>query len=319
MDDSKHWILMASKELEELGAQEELDASDAWRVLVLISRLLQSPFPSVAIPRTFQVSLSGLNKKAYTPKPGVVLGRLADLLDEVDEDPWGPLLDAILNVDDTAGVLHLQGNHSDAREVSYRAAGLIALSPLRVLDLGEFATMRLGTIQEAHVRRSIWESIEAAPVLAVTQNLPSTNTLEPGLKLPAPDQDVPQDNVIYLWAGTMPQEVYQAAASSLDEDPSYELGPGCWLSRDGELMVLEYRPPKTHNTNSLTLHAAITISDKSSGRELASEELEFEKMGQTFYANLGPWNGPENRLQRLIALGNYPQEAIQIHVQVKDV
>lgn len=308
---------MSSKELEELEAQEELDASDAWRVLVLISRLLQSPFPSMAVPQTFQVSLTDLSKKAYTPKPSDVLERLAALVDEVDEDPWGPLLDAILDVDDTVGVLHLQGNHEDAHELSYRAAGLVALSPLRVLDLGDFATMRLGTIQEEHVRRSIWESIEAAPALAVTQNIFLINAQKSAPQLSQKEQGEAQDKIIDFRT-LVPNESYRAAASSLDENASYLLGPGCWLSKDGKLMMLEYRPPKTLDQESLTFRAEVIVSDKSSGRVLVSTELDLEKKGKTFYASFGPWDGPENLLQRLIVRVNQPQETIDIHIQVKN-
>lgn len=312
MTEAQNWIKKTHQELLDLVEQEELDSSDAWRGLVLVARLFQSPFKEFNVPLKATHKLTELKSKADEAAPDFVLEHVAETLDGYDE-PGGMLLDAILEADDTVSVLWLMGYEDEARDLSYRTAGLIELSPRRVLDLVDFATMRLDTIQEEHIRKDIWESIEAAPGSIVTQNLfPLTSSK----RIPQQKHSIVQDNVVEFPKPVLvPQDVYRAAASSLDEDISYELEPGLWLSRDGENMVLEYRPSKALDNKNI--HAAIIVSDRSSGQEILHENLDLEKRGKTFYASLGSWDGRENLLQRLLTRIDQPQDTLNIRIHIK--
>src|SRR5687767_11112641 len=98
------WVVSA---LEELGRLERrhagpgLDAAGAYRVLVLLTRLAQarSAGLEVEVPEPLRQLEVRVRPGAQEPSPAELLARLEETL-AADEDPFGELLDALLQVDD---------------------------------------------------------------------------------------------------------------------------------------------------------------------------------------------------------------------------
>lgn len=168
--DPSAWLQKAFDELVELGSGAERDPSDAWRSVALMARLLGSasgPKP----PDEMMQRLPALLAVAGEPDIQMLLGRLADELDAGD-DAWGPLLDALLDLDDAIGLLHLSGQSAAELEVARRVAGLVSLHPERVLSLGAFAEMRLATVHDDAAVHRIWSAVEGAPAEVLAAALP---------------------------------------------------------------------------------------------------------------------------------------------------
>ena len=165
------WLQKAYDELVDLGPSAELDQADAWRAVALMARLKGSRNGPVPPPELVQ-RLPALLEVAGEPDVQMLLDRVADEL-ETEEDAWGPLLDALLDVDDAVGLLHLAGHDTSALEVARRVAGLVSLTPGRVLPLGSFAEMRLATLRDDLALIRVWRAIEDAPGHVLADALPA--------------------------------------------------------------------------------------------------------------------------------------------------
>lgn len=173
--DPRDWIHKALDELTTMVSNSTAyDTADSWRAAVLIARLLGSP-TGPTLPAALAQRLPEWLRVASLPDHETVLNVLADELDS-DGDPWGTLLDALLDADDTLGVLGLAGRNDISRELSARVAALMSLYPERALPLGAFAQMRLETVHADSVVAHVWRSVERAPALILADALPAPDT-----------------------------------------------------------------------------------------------------------------------------------------------
>jgi hypothetical protein len=170
MGSSSDWIDKAFQELDALERSMEADPEDAWRAAVLIARLRgapDGPKPSEVI----MARLPELLRVAGPPDCGALLDAFADELESF-EDPWGPLLDVLLDVDDTLGVLGLSDGDQEALELATHVAALSSLYPERLMALTAFAQMRLETVSDASPLARVWRAVERAPAQLLADALP---------------------------------------------------------------------------------------------------------------------------------------------------
>lgn len=307
MSDPAAWLAKAQAELGELGSTAEVDPADAWRAAVLVGRLLGAPDAPVP-PLEIVHLLPRILSVAGAPEPERVLDRLADDLSS-DGDAWGPLLDTMLDVDDTLGVLELSGLRHDAQELAGRAAALVSLYPERALPLGAFAAMRLATLREDVATALLWRAVERAPADLLADTLPAMQT-------PAePSRIARSRRSARVRSFTLPQALQQAAAASQADEP-WELiaegtEPGAWIYAERGRMLLEARDA-TSATCTVTLVAERAADDAEVGRV----DLAAAVSGTTAYVDLGPWAGGDNVLHRLVADTGLTAAELRIRVRV---
>lgn len=171
------WLENALDELLELSQADELDQLHAWRWCVLFARVESGP-PGPTLPDELRARVANVLSALRAPDIQLHLDRLADALEDEDDDTWGPLLDALIDVDDVVGVLQLLGNTDDAVALTQRVAALISLSPERVLPLGVFAEMRVASLREDAPIGRVWRSVEAAPALIFADALPEPRHID---------------------------------------------------------------------------------------------------------------------------------------------
>ncbi|HEX5745190.1 MAG TPA: hypothetical protein VFZ09_03040 [Archangium sp.] len=183
MSTTHPWISSAQEELLELElrhAARGLEPRAAYRVLVLEARLAQARAAGwEAGLRRGQEELARLAASAAAlPDPRLLLERLEALL-LGDEDPFGELMDALLDVDNAATVDDALGRTQAARELVLMADARVSLCPARVGALGELAEQRLETLSGQASVWSLWQTVAQAAVQAVAEVLPPVT--------PAPD------------------------------------------------------------------------------------------------------------------------------------
>ncbi len=155
------WLQGALDELIALAPDAKDDPADAWRAVTLLARVLGSPTGLVPPPAIVQM-LPELLEVAGLPEPEDILTMVDQALAS-DLDPWGPLIDGLLDADDAVGGLVLGGQDHAARELAARVAGLVSLYPERTIPLGRFAQMRLETVRSDAIVAEIWRAVEHAP------------------------------------------------------------------------------------------------------------------------------------------------------------
>lgn len=178
------WLLKAQRELDELRSSE-LEGVDAWRALALDARLrlcAQSPTYRPLEPHR---ALS-LLQQVVIPNSEDLVETLGAAL-ESGEDPLGSLLDAVLDLDDTVGILTCQGRAASSESMAVAAAALISLFPERCMELVPFAQSRLETLDIDALPRRLWEAVEQAPVELLREGLtPDAAPVDPRLTAHAP-------------------------------------------------------------------------------------------------------------------------------------
>lgn len=292
MSDPAAWLRKAQTELGELGPTAEVDPADAWRAVVLVARLLgapDAPVPPVEIVQCLPQILSA----AGSPEPERVLDRLADDLSS-DGDAWGPLLDTLLDVDDTIGVLDLSGQREQARELAGRATALVSLYPERTFPLGPFAAMRLATLRDDVATARLWRAVERAPADLLADVLPAIQTPSKPSRTARPDFRARER------AFTVPRDLQLTAAASPADEPR-ELAAdgaetGAWIYAERGRMLLEVR-----DIGSPTCTVTLAAQRAEDHAEVGRVDLEVAISGTTAYADLGPWAGGDNVLHRLVA------------------
>lgn len=165
------WIHKALDELTSLLSSRLDDPADSWRAAVLIARIQGSPI-GPTLPAEFVAQLPELLQVAGQPDHETLLDLLIDEL-ESDDEPWGRLLDVLLDVDDALGVLVLAKHDDTAHELSARIAALMSLYPSRSIPLVSFAQMRLETTRHDSVIAKLWQTIERAPAQVWAEALPA--------------------------------------------------------------------------------------------------------------------------------------------------
>lgn len=299
--DPEGWLQKAYDELVELGPRAEEKSADAWRAVVLIGRLLGSP-AAPRPPAEFVGRLPRLLALAGSPDVRELLERVAHHLG-AEIDPWGPLLDALLDSDDTLLVLSFSAPGHTTRALAQRVAGLVSLHPERVLRLRSFAEMRLATLREGADVGLMWRAVERAAALVLAEALPAA----------APDSEPsrPPARVLNI---AFPSELLRPAADSGSQNP-IELktdGPGqAWVSEDEGRMRFEATALPAEARN------AVLIAERlSDGLELKRVAFDLEVSGDTAYADLGPWAGTDNKLHRLVAETGLKASELQIRLAV---
>jgi tetratricopeptide (TPR) repeat protein len=164
------WIYKASQELDVLAGSLGDDPEDAWRAVVLSARLRGAP-DGPTLPASIDVLLPKLLLAAGSLDCDALLDTFADELESL-EDPWGPLMDALLDIDDALGVLALSGDEEEARELSVRVAALTSLYPERVVALNSFARMRLETVRDDSYTAEVWRTVAHASAQLLADALP---------------------------------------------------------------------------------------------------------------------------------------------------
>lgn len=293
------WLQKAHDELLELSTKAEGDPADAWRVGALIARLLGSPGGPVPPPELVH-RLHQILAVAGSPEPQELLNRVADQLGS-ETDPWGPLLDALLDVDDTLGVLSLSGPKETSRALAQRVAGLVSLHPERVLALWSFAEMRLATVRDGADADIVWRAVVRAPAHALADALPAPASRAESVLVAFPSFRIPEQ-LTRAAADSASQKVWKLETE----------GSGrAWIYAVKERMRLE-----ATGVPAGPLSAVLIAERLRDGGELRRVPVELELSGSTAYADLGPWAGPENALHRLIAGTDLRASEVRIRLKV---
>jgi len=167
------WVASARQALEELErrAEQGLSAMSAYRVLVLLARLEQARAAGLEVD--VPASARGLGERvaasAERPDPQALLERLETELSG-DENPFGGLLDVLLQLDDAVSLAESRGEA--ATELARLADAHVALAPDRVGALGDMAENRLATLPADAAIRPLWETVARAAVDAALGELP---------------------------------------------------------------------------------------------------------------------------------------------------
>lgn len=182
------WIDSALLELEGLArrhAERSLDPASAFRVLALSTRVNQARAAGrdVALPEPLRVLAEAVKETARAPRRDGVLARLDALL-AATGDPFGELLDVLLDIDDMVSVDEARGHEATAHELVQLATAYVSLHPVRVGALGGLAEARLVLLPELAAIRELWDLVARAAGMAAVE------ALEP--LTPAPPLSVPQ-------------------------------------------------------------------------------------------------------------------------------
>lgn len=296
------WLQKAFAELLRLAPVAEAEPDDAWRAVVLISRLLGSPSSPTPPPEVLR-RLPTLLKLAGLPEPEPLLERLSAELNEED-DPAGPLLDALLDIDDALGVLWLYGDAVLAGELSRRAVELVLRSASRVRPLKEFAAMRRATVRPDVEVAALWEAVARPPAVLPAEATPKrfrperapTARRRHAVVLPLPRElSRPQ-----AWTGSAPLSV-----TSPDGETRV------WLYEEAGRLRLEL-----HATSTPPTRARLVVLRREEAGEQAATELPLDVFGTTAYADLGPVAGQGNLVHTLLAQAGLRQEDAELQLVV---
>lgn len=310
--DPAAWLQKAFDELVEIGLAAENDPADAWRAGALIARLLGSPSGPVP-PADLMRRLPKILAVAGSPDAQEILDRVADELAS-ETDPWGPLLDALLDVDDALGVLTVSGQDETVLALARRVAGLVSLYPERVLALGPFAEMRLATVREGVGPDIVWSAVERAPAHVLAEALPAPASTKARLeRLPGTRR---RPVVAPALSFRLPEDLLLAAAESEPSEArelETEGAARAWVYAEKGRMRLE-----ATGLEAGPLTASLVAERRSDGAELLRVALHLEVSGGTAYADLGPWAGPENALHRLVAGAGLKSSELRIRLSVSN-
>lgn len=170
------WISSAREELLELEQRRSaggLDPDDAYRVAVLGARLGQARAAGweAALPGELDALVRQAMAIAVRPGSDRLLARLDEVLTG-DDDPFGELMDALLDVDSAVTVDEASGRAEAGRELALGAEARVSLFPGRVGPLGELAGQRLETLPAQARIRGLWETVAQGAAQAVIEAMP---------------------------------------------------------------------------------------------------------------------------------------------------
>lgn len=301
--DSLAWLQKAQKELMALAPVAHEDESDAWRAAVLIARLHDNP-KGVAVPSECEGRLASLVAISRPTDPHDLLDVVAEEL-EADEDPDGPLLDALLDVDDAVGVTTCLGQADRASELSLRVAALVALYPERVLALSAFAEMRLDSLAPLAPIAAVWNAVERAPAHMLAASLPpAAKVVRASTPSAAPARLEPRvpNHLLRAAAWSAASEPIQFVSEDREFDVSLEAAEG--------RMLMEIRGERAAQ------RACLVAVALGSGAELAVVDVALRSGGRIADADLGPWAGSENLLHQLVARTGMPADELDVRLRV---
>lgn len=302
--ESQDWLQKVLDELVNLAPVAEEDPNDAWRAVVLISRLLGSPSGPTP-PAEVLLRLPALLAQAGLPEPEPLLQRLSEEL-EAEDDPAGPLLDVLLDIDDSLGALTLHGDSASAQALSWRAAELVARFASRVVPLKGFAVLRRATVRPGSEAAGLWDAVAHAHAVLPTEDL-EEHSHEDQERAPTVRRrrvrilPLPQESARpHAWTGAAP-----LALTSPDG------ATRAWLYEEGGRLRLEL-----HGTPQPPTSARLAVLRREDQGERAATDLPLEISGRTAYADLGPAAGQGNLLFALLAQAGLPLEEADLHLVV---
>jgi len=306
------WLHQALEELLALAPVAENDPNDAWRALVLVGRLLGSPFGPIP-PAELLRRLPALLARAGLPEPEPLLERLsADL--KTEDDPAGPLLDTLLDIDDALGVLSISGDAQTARVLVRRATALVSRSAARVHPLRDFAEFRAATVRPDSHTAALWNAVTHASDPLPAEAPPAQPQESPVPKVPLQAGTPPQPHrLVGLW---FPREAFHALAwtgSAPLAFASQDGGTRAWLYEEEGRLRLELR-----GTSATPTRARLQLVRRDDSSEKATLEFTLEVSGNTAYADLGPAVGEGNLLHRILARAGLAPEEADVHLVVMD-
>lgn len=343
MSASTVWYTNANKELRRLMEQHEkqpLTGGDAWRALVLNGRLAQSLKAEGAaqddelagvLSKTVCLALSS---QCSYPEPHLLLEEL-ELELRSEEDPLGPLLDSLLNLDDLCTVYFLFSRKAETEQLIELVSALLSLFPERLHSLSEWAHSRLQTLPDGLELAAMWEEVFLAPgqiLIEKTQpqSLRTEKNIQSALERLLPQAKAggssPRKLVFSTssWSFLLPQLRLPAAAASIskDEDLEYplylqvedreqEIGV-FYLDDDGILKCTISMYPKEHSI----CRVALQLSHALSGQLQEEVELTFHVDGAELILPIGRKAGPESLLQKLLIQNNLSPENAEFKVIV---
>lgn len=296
------WLQNALDELLGLAPVAEDDPDDAWRAVVLVARLLGSP-SGPPPPADVLLRLSALLARAGLPEPEPLLERLTVEL-TAEDDPAGPLLDVLLDIDDCLGALSVSGGTDQAEALSQRAAERISRFAARTGPLKDFAELRGATVRPGSAAAMLWSAVpqESEKVAReYTPRSPRATRLPPVRLPPAAVLSLPrQATYLRAWTGAPP-----LAFASQDQRTR------AWLYEEAGRLRLELR-----GTTVPPARARLDVSRRKGRKALASMDLPLEVSGNTAYANLGPAVGRGNLLHALLTRAGIPPEQADVRLVV---
>lgn len=302
------WIHKARNELDRLAESTLDDPNDAWRALVLSARLLGCPSPSLSVPAAIPARLAPLMNCAGPSDGQALFGRVLSSL-EGDDHPWGPLLDALLDIDDALSVNELVGGLPEAKELAQRTAAVASLFPERVAPLSRFAEMRLETIRESAAVTGVWRAVMRAPADLLADALAVRSSHAPRFETTYGADVVTLDTVVEL-----PVMLLQSAASSHDGEQPIQLevrppGAKAWVSEEAGRMHLEILSQQPQASV-----VVLELKDHDTDMTLHREVLRPSKAAAIRHVDLGPWAGRENILQAALAKLGRRAESVRVVV-----
>lgn len=168
MTPAEHWIQKVLSQRAVLEAEYRkgtLRDARVWRLLVLEGRCIQalgsrlknyverSEFEPLTRPE-----IDSLLERTCIPSNDELLQELEETLRD-DTEPFGKLMDSLLEVDDRATVDALAGHSNNGTWVVREAGVLIRRHSERVLSLAPWAQMRLHTVSAVDPSNVLWRGI----------------------------------------------------------------------------------------------------------------------------------------------------------------
>lgn len=319
MKEPTAWLAAARRELDDLCAAggDALADADAWRALTLTARLRQATdgAPPAAGPDSALVE-AWLGACA-PPDPTDLCDALGEAL-AGDDPPEVCVLDAVLDIDDLAGVLWLRGDEGASAVLLEDACVTLSVYPERHASLGGFARMRLATLTLAAPVRVLWSRVDAALIEAAVATQPLAAS--PSAAALAVRERIvgAHDGVVRLPLRRLRLPAPTALAAATQASVSQALGATAdgidgWVYEDGGTMKVELALlDGARGVRALALVA-------SDGRaELAREALPSRREGRSVFASLGPSVGADNVLNAIGARLGRATAAVEWWIEVED-
>jgi hypothetical protein len=319
MTSTPSWLRKARTELDGLLAQEcacPLAPADAYRALVLLARLRHAL--ETAAPVLSAEELHALATRCALPHDEELLTALDEALCAGGEAA-GELLDAVLDVEDQAGVLGLLGREPQSFQLVGQAAALISLSPERVLPLFEFATERAAALRPDTPVAELWRAVHEASAEIAASLLPSPEALPPEARRSLERiRRVSAAEIIRIPLLELPRVA--ARSRELESVPLVDAsgrpsGASFVDPETGRRMVEHRLHAGDIPTPRIWLHAL----DRASGRSLGREELDVERDGRDIYISLGADVGPGSMRHQLARRLGVRLEEIDLELRSDDV
>lgn len=312
------WVVSAREELQNLErrAEEGLSAMSAYRILVLLARLEQAR--AAGLDADISPSARSLGARlgpgTRSPAPTALLGRLeAELLG--DEDPFGELLDALLQLDDAVSVSESRGEPS-ASELARLADAIVALAPERVGALGDMAERRLATLPPGAAIRPVWETVARSAVEAALRELPSpaapASLTKQRLMVRLQRQRGLMVHADVTTAPIMRQLVAVAASGAREPTPPVELDEVGLYEEDGTVRIRVEIPPGRTPAGELELHVS-----KGERRAVLSFPL-LAQVPEAVIASLGSLEALRARLRAEGLSTPDPERQVEVLLPLKE-